>query len=238
MLQPTLPKWPQMIVSGKSVTIDQAKEIIFRTETFFTEASPYSGGNCHDFNRKYRDSAGLNAIQVLRNSPDGARTWTDVDWDRQDYLRRQLGVVLTRYVNNDWASSSFVGGPHGWCHPDGTIAFLDNVGKWPSLAEIVEDWTDIVNAFPYLDLHVTLMSGESGDPEAQPLVNIRVVDGRVTVEEPDLTVHVGVVLTRPDPEAETAMWIARVRNSYNELGLLMSWYEEFAERVKQVVETM
>ena len=46
-----LPKWPQMIVTGKRVTVDQAKEIIFRTDSFLSDASDYSGGNARNFNR-------------------------------------------------------------------------------------------------------------------------------------------------------------------------------------------
>lgn len=231
LLEIVLPKWPQMLVTGKSVTVEQAKDIIFRTDTFFTDASVHSGGNCRAFNAEYRNKAGLTALQVFRNNP-GGHSWVDVDWDRRDYLCRRLGVVRTRYVRNEWGSCSFVGGPHGWCHPDGTIAFTNNVGKWPSVVELLDDWADIAQAFPYLDLHVSLMSGESSMRDTVPLVNIRVVNGQATVESPDLTVHSEQVLADPDTELEQAKWIALIRDSSNELGLAEDWYDEFAARVR------
>jgi hypothetical protein len=36
LLDRGLPKWPQMRVEGVPVTLEQAKEIIRRTDTFFT----------------------------------------------------------------------------------------------------------------------------------------------------------------------------------------------------------
>lgn len=49
----SLPKWPQMIVTGKPVTIDQAKEIIFRTDSFLTSSDEFAGGNNREFNEWY-----------------------------------------------------------------------------------------------------------------------------------------------------------------------------------------
>ena len=45
-----LPKWSQMIVTGKNVTVEQAKDIIFRTDYFLTDPSKYSAGNDDQFN--------------------------------------------------------------------------------------------------------------------------------------------------------------------------------------------
>lgn len=234
-----LPKWPQMLASGKSVTPEQAKDIIFKTDYFFTDASPYSGGNCREFSEQYRVKAGLETLQYVRNSANDGHSWIDVDWDRQDLLRHRLGVVLTRYVHNDWASSSYVGGPHGWCHPDGTIGFSDNVGKWPTVNELLEDWTDIAQAFPYLDLHITLMDSESyADGPRTALFNIRVIGGYAMVEQPDLTVHDKQIMQRPDQEVQNAEWIARLQDNSLELGLPEEWYDEFADRVREMITTL
>ena len=43
MTYPGLPKWPQMYTTGLPVAIEQAKEIIRRTDSYFT--SPRHAGN-------------------------------------------------------------------------------------------------------------------------------------------------------------------------------------------------
>ena len=113
-----LPKWPQMYTTGKPVTIEQAKEIIRRTDTFIAGW----GGNDHDFDE--RTSA---ALRILRYSD------VDCSYDQFDAYRnewqRQWGYLQTEYVSNSWISACFIGGPHGWMHPDGQIGFLDNTTR-------------------------------------------------------------------------------------------------------------
>ncbi len=41
LLNRNLPKWPQMLVTGDSLTIEQAKEIIRRTDRFFEWKQKY-----------------------------------------------------------------------------------------------------------------------------------------------------------------------------------------------------
>ena len=100
----SLPKWPQMLVTGKSVSTEQAKEIILRTDDFFTDASDYGGGNDREFNRNYRKLAGLNQLQVEKRYPEG-HPYNDVDWDRMYAMRNALGVLSLEYIGTDWASS-------------------------------------------------------------------------------------------------------------------------------------
>lgn len=234
LAQGSLPKWPQMLVTGRPVTVEQAQEIIFLTDDFLTDASEHSGGNCLEFNKYYRELAGLNQLQVERQYPEG-HTFRDVDWERMYQLRNSLGIIHTEYVRNDWASCSFIGGPHGWCRPDGTISFSDNVGKWPSIEEILDDWTGLARAFPFLDLHVTLMSGESCDDDSEPVINIRVLNGEARPESPDSSVHAG--LSVPSTQSQLEAFIARMKSgsTVTEIGLPDSWYEIFANRVCQAI---
>lgn len=55
----TLIKWPQMIVTGASVTREQAKEIIIRTDPFFSDIAPYAGGNDQEFTIRYQQQSGV-----------------------------------------------------------------------------------------------------------------------------------------------------------------------------------
>lgn len=42
-------KWPQMLTTGEKLTVDQAKEIIRRTDDFFSSLSEFSSGNDHNY---------------------------------------------------------------------------------------------------------------------------------------------------------------------------------------------
>ena len=227
----SLPKWPQMLVTGKQVTVEQAKEIIFRTDEFLTDASTYSGGNARNFNAAYRKRAGLDLLQFERTARDG-HTYTSFDWDKQRELCERLNIIRTNYVENSWASCSYAGGPHGWCSPAGVISYSDNVGKWPSIGEIIDDWTKIAQAFPYLDLHVTLMSGESCEDDTEAAINIRVVDGSAFAQPPDESVH--AIPERRDM-LESFIELMNPTGGEREIGLPIDWYDEFAARVKAVV---
>jgi len=227
-----LPKWPQMLVSGKPVTINQAKDIIFRTDDFLTDPWEGAGGNEREFNKAYRKAANLDALCVDRPNYDSKGTYRSPDWKKQILLREKIGFVQTGYVTNDWASSCYIFGGHGWCHPDGTIAFIDNVGKWPNIEDVCDDWARLARAFPYLDLNVTLMDNESGDENATPVVNIRVVNGTVDIEAPDVSVHTLKEKTR---DFSVAGIFSQGRK---EIGLPLPWYDEYAAKVRAIIETL
>lgn len=202
-----LPKWPQMVVTGEQVTIEQAKEIIFRTDDFLSSSCKYAGGNCTEFNTGYREKAGLG---------------TD-DWDLSEYVREKIKYVETQYVSNTWGSSSYVYGPHGWCSPTGVIFFEDNIGKWPTVQEVYDDWVSIATAFPFLNLSVTLISGEHCEDDTHPVVTINVKDGGVQSVAP-------VSFTLPD--RPTRRDLSFIMDSRHEIGLPQNWYDEYAARVK------
>lgn len=95
----------------------------------------------------------------------------------------KVGRIDTEYVGNSWFSCPFIGGPHGWMHPDGTIGYADNVGKWPSVRTIYNDWKKIGKAFSQLNLKVTLMSGESCEDCTHPLVTMELKNGKIKITE-------------------------------------------------------
>lgn len=235
-----LPKWPQMLVTGKPVTVDQAKEIIFRTDDFLTDTSEYSGGNNRDFNAMYRSDAGLNRFEVkYTHGLEGEAAKEEQKkrekaWRFSRVVRERADIINTQYVSNSWASSSFVFGGHGWCSPQGEIYYVDNVGKWPSVEDVTQDWEVLAREFPFLNLTATLMSGESGDEESKPLVNIVVADGKVTLEEGDVSVHSKLVPHKRNFDDIGAF----LGDSRKELGLPTHWYGEMAARVRAIVDSI
>ena len=228
LLNRGLPKWPQMIVTGASVTIDQAKEIIFATDDFFTDECEYSGGNAREFNKRYREEAGLEAFRIFF----GPR-WADL-YQAKERLRAHLKCISTEYVSNNWASSSFIFGPHGWCSPSGRIFYSDNIGKYPSVGEVLAEWEKIADRFTFLDLNITLMDGEGCEEDTNPVVNIKVKGGYATLQEPDLDIHDECIQERDTTAALKHIFNADAYSSH-EIGLPMDWYNEAAHIVKNAI---
>ena len=96
-----LPKWPQLMIVGDDVTIEQAKDIILKTDDFLTSCSEYSGGNATQFNDQYRKVSTLETL------------WGK--WDLEIELRKELGCVNLGYIPSQYASSAFIYGPYGFC---------------------------------------------------------------------------------------------------------------------------
>lgn len=137
------PKWPQMQVKGARVTFKQASEIIRRTDLLFGYCSGWYS-NDEDATKKILLDAGFPFNS--EEDSESVKVWENF-----------RGTIHTGYVSNDWLASCFYAGGHGWCHPDGVIGFVDNVGKWPELHEIIHDWQYLACMFPFLDLMITMV---------------------------------------------------------------------------------
>jgi len=227
----TLPKWPQMLVWGTTVRQAQAKNIILKTDPVLTSLSPYSGGNNHSWNEWARKKLGLSLLaEFQKKHPELDDTFC---WDVERELKEILGCVSTDYVDNNWASCNFIYGPHGWMHPNGVVGYIDNVGKWPEAAEVYEDWCTLAKAFPFLELHATLMSDSDSDADTtQPLVTFIVRDGLVHVA-PEAFVPAFEVAPRRRIESLSH---TSLTNSSREQGLPDSYIEEYALIVKPAME--
>jgi len=228
LLNRPLPKWPQMFTSGHSVTLDQAKEIIRRTDEFLIGGM---GGNDHAWCRAMASRLRMPHLSAVHipHVRDGVGI-SNIPWEERERAavawREAWGCVSTEYVSNNWLSTSFIYGPHGWCHPDGTIAFVDNVGKWPSVEEVFTEWVEIAQAFPFLRLASTLMDGESCD-SAIPVVTIIVTNGDASLVEGDISHHHGY--PAPTPRSDDSMMNLTQWTHECEHGPIPSeWYDEWA----------
>lgn len=159
-----LPKWSQMRVIGKPITPSYASEIIRRTDLIFHQ--PYYSHIGYDWLAKTLGMPNTTSFTELRQ------------W------QQRWGLIYTDYVHNDWISSSFIYGANGWCHPDGSLYFQFNIGKWPAVSEVVEDWQTIANAFPDLCLDAMLMDKEDSDPDPNLVCAILVRGPKVVVHSP------------------------------------------------------
>jgi hypothetical protein len=245
-----LPKWPQLKLSGQSVTVEQAKDIISRTDTFITSMSEYAGGNNHTWNKWALDTMGISPILALSKhmfSNDKIDPNPYVPgfgsfyYEVLDEIREQLGFIQTGYVHNTWMSSAFIFGPHGWCAPSGVLSFTDNVGKWPSVSEVYNDFVTLAKAFPFLNMTATLMSGEECEDFVTPVVTFIIKDGEVNLtDDHDNECYKHIVHV---PDRSTEAMIAQIQKISHvglrvsrEQGVPNEWVEEFGKKFKPVMD--
>lgn len=229
LLQRGLPKWPQMYTTGTPISVSQAKDIIRRTDTFFLwggsgNDEAYRRRVCETVNRPYHSYRDKDTVN-----------WED-HWLQEQKWKSKWGTIETSYVSNSWVACAFVGGPHGWCHPDGAIGFVDNVGKWPDAISIYRDWARLAKEFPFLDIGVTLFDGESCEEGTRPVVSFKIQKGKVSVHDPEtFDVHEGHPAATRSPESsggnspkEKEEELLRLFGSIeNERGIPFSWIEEW-----------
>lgn len=228
-----LPKWPHLIIIGKPVTRDQAFDIIFRTDGFLTDTCKHAGGNNHAFNAIYHRDSGI--AQVAKEKEQYNDAWL-FDMQVTEALREKIKFVRRKYIRNDWTSSPMVGGPHGFCSPEGEIYHDCNVGKWPCGSEVFEDLKTIVKEWPFLEFKASLYSHE--DCECHPTEHKGVVmsfvaeNGVVRVTEEDFD-----LLNAPRPGARDMREAIRMISAgcESEQGLPWRWMMEYAKKVKALL---
>lgn len=164
-----LPKWPECRVEGMNVSPEQAMEILIRTDGWYVSTN---------------DQAWQAHVYHLAGVPQDL-TRSRTDWGLWDPFLEQHRVLDLEYLNNDQIASCYIGGPHGWCSWDGTVAQRGcNIGKWPSVDTVYEEWQRIAEAFPFLSLRCQLFSGEECEAGSVPVVEYVVAEGSVRMCEP------------------------------------------------------
>ena len=170
---PGLPKWPGLLVSGKKITPEQAAEVIIRTDSTIP-----------DFTYASNDRIFERELSKLFGIPENADDISQ--WHKLQELRERLGILSLSYLHNSQIISSWIGGPHGWCRWSGSIfANNYNIGKWPSISEVEEDWITIAEAFPFLDLRCQLLDNEICEGNGTAMVEFIVQNGTVITQIPE-----------------------------------------------------
>lgn len=184
-----LPKWPQMRVIGKKIEKEQAFEIIRRTDTFITGGYKYAS-NDHRGDLRMANKLGM---PIETEDGGGGKDYGEYSLKLSQWLK-EWGAIYTEYVHNSWLSSAYIGGPHGWCSPEGYIYYGDNVGKWPDVETILNEWKLLANEFGFFELDAVLYDGECSEYNTEPLVRINVNKDVVELLDPNVD-GVGMVET-------------------------------------------
>lgn len=186
ILEVNLPKWPGLIVKGKSVTKDQAKEILIRTDNF--------GFYCND--RKWEKTInrlifghflGVNSLNEELKKEFNLNNRLEVyDFKEELYIKKYRRIQDLCYLNNHRIASSWIGGTYGWCSWDGKIECNNyNIGKWPDAIEVYNEWVIIAKEFPFLNLKCQLLNSEiSEDCEKIPVIEFEIKKGKVRAYKP------------------------------------------------------
>lgn len=172
LLKVELEKWPQCIITGKKISEESALEIIRRTDSFFEYFY------CSD--EKYQNKL-IEILKIPTIWPGADTDMIHQTFELQEVWKSRWGYISTEYIHNDFIDSSFVGGTNGWCHPDGTIEYHYNIGKWPTVKEVLIDLENIQREFPFLELECTLMNHEWCE-DSTPVVSFATSSGSSYVE--------------------------------------------------------
>lgn len=214
-----LPKWPQLMIVGEDVTPLQAKEIIFRTDDFVI--CPEYKGNNKKFTDEYAKLCGFYISDEEKFSDN--KKCREI-WDLKKFISDKISRIELGYVQNDWGVSCYVYGPHGFCSPEGKIYFQENVGKWPNVEDIYDDFVNLAKAFPFLKFKASLYDGEHCEENTSLVVSFIVENGHVTMTDGDFDL-------KSHYEEKPFLFLDR-----NELGYPFEWYEEFADRIHSIVD--
>lgn len=185
VLNRALPKWSLMYVHGEPVTREQAAEVIVRCSNL-----DFSCTNDYVFWAELLRVMGV-TVEEGTYKACGDAVWKPHGREPLDALREELQCLRgIEYLQlSSRVLSAYIAGPHGWLAWDGNIFTNSyNIGKWPSVTAVRDEWRTIAEAFPFLNLRCVLLDGEEamepGDQQPVPVVEYSVKDGKVRTMEP------------------------------------------------------
>ena len=202
-------KWAGCLMTGHQLTKEQTFDIISKCDPMLqANISNLGFGNNHTFIQNVRNFTLLNQL-----SDDLIH-----EYNQQHLVKFGLQNISYSPFPIDLLSSCWIGGANSWLLKDGTIFYHANISSWSSTDDVIEYWTKMATAFPFLDLNMTIFNCELSTPiiviqnhlecdetipvsaleldneiKEEALFNLSVKDGKVIVSAPDLTVHNGKI---------------------------------------------
>lgn len=171
LLDRSLPKWPEMRTIGAPITPKQARNIIMRTDACLS----YFSGNNREWLSAVANIIGLKYSEKYPN----------YEHDDLEKIRNKINFIYVEYIMPDRISSSYIGGPNGWVDWNGNIGESGhNIGKWPDVKTVFEEWGAIANAFPFLDMRCQLFDKEGCEDNSNAVIEYVIKNGEVNVVEP------------------------------------------------------
>jgi hypothetical protein len=102
-------------------------------------------------------------------------------WESKQGLRNDGIVYLPLiFLRNEWITSEYSKGPHGWCDWEGNIGcHYGNIGPNATVEWIEYEWKLIAYYFPFLKLKCQLFDKDVNDVGRKPIVEYEVNNGVV-----------------------------------------------------------
>jgi hypothetical protein len=225
-----LPKWPALLVVGKPVTREQAMEIILRTDDLHFSSNDHSFDkllNEYFYEIEIADSSYGGSSKAIAKKLNIEEKEYKLIWDYEEQKNSEIKSLNLSYLQNSRIVSSWIGGAHGWCDWNGNIGTSNyNIGKWPSVEEVYNDWVQIAEAFPFLELTSQLQNSEVGEDDviAVPVVEYRIKDGKVEMYDPTEL----ITESKFDDEA----MIKKFTDPYSERGCTVEMFREAVDYVR------
>ena len=144
-------KWPAARLYGIPVKPEQALEFIRRTD--YALMNPIYCCNDRQFEKDLCELMGF-------PGPEEQIADWNAYYAKTDQFKKAFGHVELEHLASRWVASSYIGGPHGLVHPDGTIGLAINFGKWPTIEEIETDLNLIAENFSWLSFMLFLWNRE------------------------------------------------------------------------------
>ncbi len=222
-----LPKWPGLLVVGDKVTREQAMEILIRTD---------------DLQFSCNDTQFVRQLSKVVYGIDTGSSWCVADamqkqgmswqdaWNKINEIQSEFRILEDLYyLQNRQIVSAWVGGPHGWCDWEGNIYTAQyNIGKWPDVRDVYNEWCIIASTFPFLKLTAQLLNCEIGDDASGvPVIQFNVANGIVTMSTPE---------SKITPEVEPNFSF-RFNSALGERGCTIEQFCEAAKFVKNKYST-
>lgn len=156
-------KWPRLIVVGEKISRDQAAEIIVRTTQW-----PLSSNN-------------QDADKIFNNL-----IASEKEFKKGLFFINPLDLS---HLHNQRITTCYEGGPKGWVDWEGNIFTNNyNIGKWPSVKEVTQDWEIIAKEFPFLKLKSQVLEStdeDSEDEKLTPTAEWILENGKVITQMPE-----------------------------------------------------
>lgn len=207
-----LRKWPRAVVTGQTISKEQAAEIIVRTELW--SLVPLFKSDLATNNRQWlasvRQMLAKHQISLKEVSKYDFDHYVAAEKERQRMLSLLQHIPLGYIYNNKIGSTSCR--TAGWCNWNGQIYFNSALGKWCTLDELAEEWHVIAQTFPYLKLTCQLFN-ENPDDGDHLLAMLQVVNGDVEVW---VGSDVGQIVNAPTDfaQAEDLDWASWINGQY------------------------
>lgn len=144
-------KFAEVVILGRSLAPTRALEVIRSTDTYFRgrhDFPVWMRGSNQDYCRAldeafcYPGAARLSRITALDDA--GKAKLCDV-W------RRRWGAIDLRWIMNHQVLDG-----SGFCHSDGSVAFVGELEDYPTGPEVLQDLRRIARAFPDLSMDVAI----------------------------------------------------------------------------------